>query len=299
MTTVAGLVEATRRHLLGAHRPELNVLSSSMTATTTSTTLTLTYTPLGINQGSYLGIGDELLYVLAVDSTSKQVTVLRAQMGSTAGAHASPDIVEVNPMFPRAYIKATLAEEIASWPEDMFRVESYTIAGGVGGRAFDLGDVPLNFYSILELNRAPYSSEIENADRRVAFTFERTADLDRFPSGQALVLRGPLDVDVDLFATVALPYDLDTFTDTTNVEDDIGVHAEAHDIPALGAAWRLTIGRELRRTFMEGQPEPRRAEEVPATANLRASEGLRSIRDLRLSNERARLRGRWPYHSTR
>lgn len=276
------------------HRAELNILSSGA-LNSSATTFTVDLPLVGLNQGSYVAIDDEVMFVTSVDAGAKTVNVVRAQLGSVAAAHLAGALVEINPRFPQFAIKEVLKDEIRSWDEHLFAVNTITTAVTKGTRGFEL-DISPGFYSILSVTRAPVAGDTENADYKLDFHLERSAPTERFPAGQSLVLHSVLGSDVDVLVTVAEPYDVDSaFVDTTDVEEDIGIHAAAHDIPPIGAAWRLMLGREIKRSFGEGQGEPRRAEEIPANLSLTIADTLRKTRDLRLSQERARLRGAYPY----
>jgi hypothetical protein len=68
-----------------------------------------------------------------------------------------------------------------------------------------------------------------------------------------------------------------------------GLQSTAHDIPVLGAAYRLMMFRELKRSFTEAQGEPRRAAEVPVGSSLTALRGIQAFRQSRIDAERERL----------
>ena len=55
-----------------------------------------------------------------------------------------------------------------------------------------------------------------------------------------------------------------------------GLHLEAYDLPALGAALRLMSSRPIRREFLDEQGSSRSAEEVPPGA---ISASMRDLRE--------------------
>lgn len=61
------------------------------------------------------------------------------------------------------------------------------------------------------------------------------------------------------------------------------------DIPPLGAEIDLTLPREISRNFMESQPDPRKAQEVPANAVAGSVNALMARRQARIAEEAERL----------
>ena len=61
------------------------------------------------------------------------------------------------------------------------------------------------------------------------------------------------------------------------------------DIPVLGAEIDLTLPREISRNFMESQPDPRKAIEVPAGSVSSSVNALIMRRQQRINEEADRL----------
>ena len=61
------------------------------------------------------------------------------------------------------------------------------------------------------------------------------------------------------------------------------------DLPALGAEIDLTIPREISRNFMESQPDPRKATDVPAGSISGSVNALIMRRAQRINEEADRL----------
>jgi hypothetical protein len=68
----------------------------------------------------------------------------------------------------------------------------------------------------------------------------------------------------------------------------------AYDLPPLGAAIRLMEGREIKRSFTEGQGDTRRAGEVAPGAILQSARGLQQMRAQRIAAEAAKLDALYP-----
>lgn len=291
MTTVADVIQETKRHLVGATRAEINVLDADIASGVSQ--LTVRYEQRGISNGGVLSIDDELMIVVNAASTSRSVDVLRGQLGTTAAAHNAGDLIEVNPRFPSFSVRRTVEQEIKSWPEGLFAVDSTTVSRITGVRGYNL-HVPEDFTQVLDVYASPSLGDTENAWRKFSYHVQRNLPKSDFPSGTALVLHDSPSASSTLTIVYAKAFDVSSVEDDVDLYEDMGIHEEAHDIPALGAAWRLMTEREAKRSFTEGQGEPRHAEEVPPGTALRAASALLEIRDRRIAEERGRLMARWP-----
>lgn len=294
MTTVAELIEETTNHLYGTHRSLLNVLDGAVSDTTTTTfTMEDSVDPIAV--GAFLSVDDELVYVRSKNAATKQVTVLRGQRGSTAATHADGALVEVNPRFPRFRVRRALQDEIRSWPDSVFRVAAVNLDTSDGVSGYNLAGVSSDFYAVLDVQLGPRSASDRVDVTHPSFYVVRDADTAIFASGAGIVVTGVLPTEArDLRVVVARPFDVSTFTDATSLENTVGLDAAQVDIPPLGAAWRLMAARDVKRSFGEGQGEPRRAEEIPPGFAASTATFLKRTRDARLSEEAIRLRGKWP-----
>jgi len=286
MATVADLVQDTRRRMSGMHRSEFNQLQSNITDTQTQ--FNVIYAIGGIGAGSYIAIGDELIYVLGAVGSTKQLTVLRGQLGTSQTTHNANDQIEVNPRFPPFEIRATLTREIDSWPSSLYRTASATLTMGADDRTVDMtGLTP--FRRVLEVLHQPRTG----ADYWItmpSWRVQRNMDTTDYASGAALFLPNFVGVSSgrSLRVTVAQAFDTSDMSDAVDT-DDIGLTAEMLDIPTYGAAWRMLSTREIKRTFTEAQGEPRFAEEVPPGHMSQTALSLKTIRDQRIAEEARRL----------
>jgi hypothetical protein len=267
MSTVGALIEETRAHLQGFHKPSLNRLSGSLDASTTSVTVEFTTDPVA--RGSVICVDDELMYVWSVSGAT--LTVQRGYLGSTAATHASLALVEINPRHSTPQIRAELKKEIASWGTRIWNVVELELAVGVNARSVELTGAPANFLHVLGVRRPATASEY--APRELQYRYERN-----YGDESLLILNAFLPEAQTISVLYATPFDLSSFGDSVDLVDDIGVPASALDIPPLGAAWRLVATREVSRNEISAAPEPRVAADVPP----------QSIRDDRIGEE-ARL----------
>jgi hypothetical protein len=291
VTTVAELIEQTYDHVYGGQRQSLTLLDGAMDASQTTAVLQEVDE---VSVGSFLGIEDELLYVRAVNTATRTVTVIRGQRSTTAAVHADAVLVEVNPKFPRYRVRRALQEEIRSWPSDLYRVDEIDIDTVSGTAGYDITGLSSDFLHVLDVQLGPRTNSLDGAVVRPSWEIMRGADTSIYASGTGLILTSGFGGARDVRVTVALPFTTTTFTDATVVETTVGLGVSMVDIPPLGAAARLMVGREIKRTFGEGQPEPRRAEEVPVGSASGTATFLRREVTRRIGEEIIRLRALHP-----
>lgn len=291
MATTADLIDETKRHLLSMQREPLNRLVSAVT--TTSTTVTLEFDIATLQAGSHLQVGLELMYVWAVDQSSKVVTVQRAQLGSTALTHAAGAVVTVNPKFPDFAIFKALNDELRSLSapsNGLFAIRAVELTGTANSNGYNLPTS--NLLEILSVEQRHVGSP-RTWTPVTNYTLQQNAETDDFASGTALrVLDGvrpgqPLRV---LYKA--------SFSPLTALEDDVeaisGLPVDMQDIPPMGAAVRLIAPREIKRNFTESQGEPRRTQEVPPGAVQASMRSVAAMRQNRITEEAGRLAQRFP-----
>jgi hypothetical protein len=290
MTTVADLVEDTRRLVYGTTRQEHNALASAIDASTT--TLLFTYDLQGITRGAFITIDYEMMYVLDAVSSTKTITVIRGYLGTVPATHAIGTQVEVNGRFPRPFILDELINAIRAMPPRLFTVKSVTISGTTGLYLYEINSKALH---VLDVYYAPTASRprirsisdyhfLTNYDQGAGSFIQINSD----PGSQGLIR-----------VTVALPFDwavnpILTTTDVEAADTGLGMPNNMHDIPAYDAAYRLMATKEVVRANLMAQPEPRTAEEVPPGHLTSAANALRKVRDDRIAEEVLRLRERYP-----
>jgi hypothetical protein len=295
VTTLADVIAECRRYLMTGTREARNTLNGAI-ASTSSTSFTFTYDLGGINVGSRLSVDLEDVYVYAVSQGTKTATVGRGDNGSTAATHSDGAKVLVNPRFSDYEIFAAINHELqvlSSPSNGLFQVKTVdlTYNGAVDG--YDLSSVT-DLIQVTGVRYAAVGSSIEYPliDPGL-WEHARNLDTAVFASGQALFMRGAVDPGRTMRVSYKAP-----FVALANLTDNVAtvskLHAEAHDILSLGAAIRLTAGREVHRNFDEVQGNTRRAGEVPPGANLGANRGLQQQYFKRVNEEKARLGVMYP-----
>jgi len=256
MTTAADLIQATRDHLLGNLRPEVNQISA-YTAGTSS--MTFTYPLVSIQPGADVEVDLELFRVISV--SGQTATVMGAQNGSVAANHAAGSVALVNPRFTSYAILRDLNNTLSDLDGNgLYREVAINIMFNPVVAAYDLtgsGTV----LDVLEV-RFKQTGPTKRMPLIRHWSVLRDMDTTIFPSGNALSLDSPGFPGLPLRVRYSAP-----FTQITALTDDIqtlvGLSYTAQDLPPMGAAIRQMMGRDIKRSFLEAQPDTRRAQEVP------------------------------------
>jgi hypothetical protein len=294
VTTLAGLVAETKRHLGSMHREPMNKLASSATAG--DPTLLFSYDLDGIQAGAYLQVGLEVVYVWQVDASTKTATVERAQQGSVASPHAINSVVTVNPRFPDFAIVKAINDDLAdlSTPVNgLYRIVTTQLTSSTVSAGYDLTGAT-DVLEVLSVT-ARHSGQPRTWLPVTNYTLNRIDHSD-FASGFALQILDAPTSGQPIRVTYKAP-----FAPLVNLTDDVqivaGLPSSMQDIPPMGAAVRLVAPREISRNFTDSQGDSRRAEEVPPGAVAASMRGLAALRQSRVNAEAGRLAVQWPERS--
>lgn len=286
MPTIAAVIEETKRLLLAGGREERNKLNGLLTNVATS--ITMTYPLNQIKRGAKLSIDLEDIY--AWDTSSLTVSpVDRGQFGSAAADHANGTVVHVNSKFSPWEIFNAMNDEInALSAAGLFRIitTELTYNPSVSGYNF----APSTIMDIYEVR---YGVPGPSLEYPISTDWEFTRDMsDEFASGGVLFVR-----DAFPYRTVLVKAKVGFSEMAASMTNDVSTSflpVSAYDLLSIGAAWRLSIPRELKRNYDEAQGDTRRADEVPPGANLGGSRELARYRAQRISEEITRLNQQYP-----
>jgi len=294
VTTTNDLIQDTRQYLFSGQPEQLNRLSGDIT--NSATQMTFAFDISGIQGGVIIEIDLEQIFVFTTNSTSKQVTdCIRGYNGTTAAAHTSGAVVTVAPKFPTSRILRAINDDLrdlSSPVNGLYQIKTVDITYSPAYAGYDLS-LATDVLGIAEIRYKQSGSsrfwpQVEN------YALLRNMATSDFASGFALVVYEGGEPGLPIRVRYKAP-----FATLSNLTDDVlaisGLPTTAHDLPPLGAAIRLAAGREVRRNFDEAQGEPRRAEEVPPTAQVQATRELIRLRQSRINAEQARLISSYPY----
>lgn len=295
MTTYADLIEETRHHLMTGQVDRMNILD--VTITDVQTSLVLRHPNRGVAEGSRLVIGLEEISVIstvAVGATTV-CTVIRGVAGSTKAAHTAGDAIYCNPQFSDfrsgKYVNQGL-QNLST--EGLFRIKNVTLTSDTLSLGYNLTGTT----DFLDIWRVRYDTPGPASDwpvlRPDQYSIDNDADTTDFASGKQLLIRGGVPSSNQ---SIRVSYRA-SFDPLVNLTDDVlavsGLHTEAHDLPPMYAAICMLAGREVKRSFLNRQPEPRRQEEVPPGA---ANQSMRPLLERyygRVNQEIKRLKRLYP-----
>lgn len=284
---VGDLVARIQRDLRGNLKEPFDLLSSALTAVTTDENAIVA---TGIDQivaNAFVAIDEEILLVKTVAGTT--ITFQRGLYNTNITSHAIGSLVEVNPRYFPSTIGDAIVEEIRSWPQDIYRVRTDTIAFGASDQMIDWDPAPNGFRRILDA-RFNETSGDHPVDMRV----EVVPNLDTadYPSGYG-IRRADRIVAGNMRLAYASDFTLSSVSLSTTLAT-IGLPASLYDALIFGVLWRLLTPREIQVLDRTAQPQPRSATDTPPTRTVAVAGSYKQLRDERLANEATRLRDLYP-----
>ena len=251
-------------------------------------------TSLVVDEATYVSrgmieIGDELMYVQSVNSTTNTLTLLprgRGYRRTTAAAHSAGDTVVISPAVPRSAVAMEMNNQIRALYPNLF---------GIGTTEFSFDDViqqgweiPAEAVAILDVR---YKDPLNNWQRVRAWEVEYSANETDFPSGAMLQFGG-----VPYGRTVRVVYAKRpaAFTDSTTAFSTTGLSDSCKDVVTLGTLIRLLPNMDISRLSVQ------QAEAAAIAATRQLDAGTAISRDLqrryaiRLGEERKALNMQYP-----
>lgn len=299
-TTIQNTIERIRRQMDSNIRLEVNTLGATLTTTTNPVTLTYDLAN-SVRAGAVLSVGHELMRVISINATSKEVTVLRGWLDTDAAAHDQNDEVLINPRFTRADIYDAIIQEIDSWQPDIFTATDIAVTIAQDDQGFEVPSANSNALGVIELRRNftedesvvwPEFNYVLHRGRSASLTpNEGTGLFVRFTDHGGRALKAGTVV-----ARLAIPYDSSLIVDEdSDLVADVGIDSPLLELIELGVKARLLDDSEIARSGRGIQDEPRRAEEVPPGAAQQKAQGLLQRYERRRHQEVDRMRQRYPF----
>jgi hypothetical protein len=290
VTTVADWVETVKDYVLSGAREEMDILNGTINSSVTS--LVDTDATNGIQQGAEIEIDLERMYVRSVSTLT--VTVTRGYRGSTAASHTSGATIIVLPKVPKAAIVRELNNELASLSSPangLFRTSTVDLTWSGSQYGYNLTGVT-DIEDVLSVQWQGYTGYDWIPVPATSWRLGRAQNTSDFSTGLALFFDEPV-AGRSVRVVYRAPFtSVSALTD--NVESVTGLPATAVDIPPLGAAINLSAPGEIRRSFFDGQGDPRADEDVPPGARTNSVRWLMQRRQVRIGEESARLSRDFP-----
>lgn len=289
--TFSDLVAETQRRLMPAQMDLSATLTGAVTATAVSVKIK---GPMinGVSYGQRMAIGSEVMYVSDWTLASATATVIRGFDGSTAVSHNSGVLVLIEPKYTPFDIMGAINEELdaLSGPTVLYQVKTLTITYNPVFTGYDF-PASTGIYDVLGI-RYKIAPPTHNYPPIKSWWWTDHMTDPIYPSGKILKIDGAGWPGLPIHVWYACAFTHLTTLGQT-VQSASGFPVTANDILPIGAAIRLTLGREIKRNFIESQPDPRKPPEVPPGAIINSVKGLQMLYQRRITQERAKLRARY------
>ena len=283
--TPATLIPAIEQYLYGNQRTQLNRLNGAIT--TTATTMTMGFTAEGVRGGAYVELEDELVYVWSVSGLV--ATIQRAMLGTTAASHADLTLARVEPRFLRAQMNTEIANEIRSWPSNIYARYAGDLAIGASVNAIDVAGLSaVPGAHLLRVQLSPTDTTDERWSRFDNVRLERRQQTATFASGYALVVPGDIGKAVTLRVVCRAPFIVGSLASGTDF-GSLGLTNDLVDIIPWGVAARMVLTRDIARSDSNAQGRSRPAEEVRPGDAANVARMLLTERDRLLTEASNRL----------
>jgi hypothetical protein len=303
MTILADMVTELQQRVLSSMREETNQLGTSIPANASSIALGPGRQLGSIQANSILQIDWELFFVLGTNSTSS-IAVVPGYYGSQSVPHTAGALINVNPRFPAVDIIRAINQDLydlSSPTNGLFQPKELTLIFNPVVVGYDATDaltgvqaISEQWIDILEVRCQEFGPERRwPMIPRSKVRLERNANPVLFPSGMSVKVYYPAYPGQQIRISYKARYDGPLQNPNDDVEKVTGLHADAHDIPPLGAMCRLMEVRDIKRSFTEDQPQPRTATEVPVGAALTSMRQVLAHRQQRIDAERIALQASW------
>jgi len=281
-------IDRTRDLLLSGTVESLNRLDGAISAADTAT-FAVEFSTGPITAGSIIEIGTELMYVTSV--SGQNVTVMRGYASSAAAdSHIDDSIIRSNPQYPAHMILDAINDDLNDLSaKGLYQVKvvpPFTYSAATQG--YNLAS------DVLAVHRVTFTDESANKSEPEVrrWSLRRNRDTSTFASGVALVLADTPTSGQTVRVEYKAPFA--TLPLTTTALTDTGLHAEAYDLPPIGAAMVLMTFKPIARESITTQAPIRRSEEVPSGAISASIRDLRFRRQERIEAEKARLSQLYP-----
>ena len=294
--TLSDLIEKTARYLVPSQRDLLVQLALPITAG--DETINLAGAAIkSLSVGALLAIDLEVFYVLGFDPNDGIATVVPGFQGSVPENHVEGSLVAIDPKFSKFDIAVAINDDLldlSSPSNGVVGIKTTSIVFNPTYMGYDLSALGPDFIDVLEVRyRIPYPTHNFPLIGNRKWAIGRNLIDPIFPSGNAIFLYEDAYPGMPFHITYAAP-----LSQMTQLSDEVvsvtGLPPTAVDLPPLGAAVRLGDAREVKRNFIESQPDARKAVEVPAGAVGNSFKWAEQRRMKRIDAEADRIKRQYP-----
>jgi len=129
----------------GMVQPKLAQVSGALDASTTTVTVS---SVIGIAASTMVEVGTELMYVLNVDPTNKQLTVVRGHLSTTAAGHADGSLLNANPLWPRQMVFNAINDAIIGSYPMLWAIDQVTLTPSPVVRSYTMDSSVADVYEV-------------------------------------------------------------------------------------------------------------------------------------------------------
>ena len=241
---------------------------------------------------------NEVLIYGTPNSSTGVTTVVGGQRGSTDANFADTGLAWIGSRFTQFDIAGAVNDELlglSSPNKGIGQVLTTDVTFVPAFNGYDLGTTFDTVRSrVLEVSYAKPSPDRSNPlIRRGRYRVIRaTNQASVFPNGNGIILYDQAFPGFPIHVTFLAP-----FSPLVNLTDDVesvaGMPLYMQDILDMGVELRLAPDREIERNSLSFQRDPRKAQEVPATATSHAADNLLQRYRDRLNDEASNIKRAW------
>jgi len=241
-----------------------------------------------LRQGSLLESGQELMRVVAYDSQPKEVIVTRGEYGTVPAQHTAPSLLTMNPVYTRAAIFESVADNLITLYPKLFTTSSELLSSVTDG-VFPIGDDLA--VEVLSVKPGDFVTDIDIHGEIVDFhpmTGGRSLVLNPHPGhgGRNSLATGQMVSNSAAFGTVWLRYRrrMAKAQWETDLLDDLGVDERWARIVMFGAAADLFAGRDVPASQTEWVKSVLEAQNIRVGSRMSIAGGLYQLRNMLLAD---------------
>lgn len=250
-----------------------------------------------IETGTVLAVGMNILLVEGI-TRGGAASVQGGYAGSTDVSALDGAVAYINTRFPRFDIGVAINDDLldlSAPPQTIGQVLGVDATWNPAFMGYDLGSTFDGMTSIvLDVNfTEPQPTRRHPRIRRGDYRVIRNQSSTDFPSGNGIIFYKPGFPGLPVRVTFLAP-----FSPLVNLTDDLtavaGLPNTLYDVPDLGASLRLMDPREVSRSFLEAEADPRKSPETPPGAINQSQVQLAKRRQDRIDGEYERIRRAYP-----
>ena len=322
-TTIGGLVDRVFREYLEpnddlnsytAVAPDSGFSSSATTITYNGDLLTSEEEDV-MDTGTIIECEHELMYCTDINTTDKQITVVRGARGTTAVEHLAGKIIKIAPAFTRKSVFDAVADQISNLYPTLYAVETVESTSGTGYTLLGSYDAPgTNNYLVTPIKAISQYTDWSSGSDQTGLTYRGVAvemvDLpnpftytDSTSTERTITYTtGPDVVHALQFSGIAAGHTVYvTFkkkfiqpTAETDTLATIGLEDEYEAIIMAGVAAHMLSGRDIPAATADYITDQLAVGTYPVGASSNIRNGLLSYQQTLLDQAKKDLKARYP-----